>query len=224
MTKIMVVRHGTTIWVEQGKLHGILDSPLSKLGLQEAHLVAERLSDMKFDAFFVSPAGRVLETARIITERTGLFPKVLPDLHELDFGCLEGKNLVKALHSNGTLIQNLRRMIIMAIAYTTGEKHSHLYQRIRNLLDQVLAEYDGKSVLLITHASLHRVIFDILLGTNLPFWSGDFPIQPCGVSEIVLDSNRRIEFFKMNQTEHLITLQKPSDEQKNERYRGEISL
>ncbi len=223
MTKITVVRHGSTIWVEQGKLHGIQDSPLSELGLQQANLVADCLKRKKFDAFFISPAGRVLETANFISSTIGLSPKVLPDLHELDFGCLEGKTMVEALHSNGTLLQNLRRMIIMTIAYASGEKHSHLYQRIRNLLEHVITEYDGKSVLLVTHASLHRVIFDILLGTNLPFWSGDFPIQPCGISEIVLDSNRKVVSFKINQTDHLTSLGHPSVLETKKCYRGEVS-
>jgi broad specificity phosphatase PhoE len=55
MTFLTLVRHGTTEWIEQGRLHGILDAPLSARGRQEANLAAAALAKQHFDAFYTSP-------------------------------------------------------------------------------------------------------------------------------------------------------------------------
>ncbi len=48
MTFITLVRHGTTEWIEQGRLHGQLDAPLSARGRQEAELAARALAGQAF--------------------------------------------------------------------------------------------------------------------------------------------------------------------------------
>jgi broad specificity phosphatase PhoE len=90
MTFLTFVRHGTTEWIEQGRLHGVSDAPLSLRGQQEARLAAQALADRHFDAFYTSPLGRARETAAIIGQAIGLEPIPLDGLREMDFGWLEG--------------------------------------------------------------------------------------------------------------------------------------
>jgi len=203
MTKITLVRHGTTVWVEQGKLHGRLDSPLGETGRKEAGLVAEHLRGLHFDVFLTSPAGRAVETANIISHCIDIEPVEMLALQELDFGWLEGKKAINALHTDGTFLKNLQRAACLIIASWTGESRSHQYRRIRQFLDWLLLNHAGKSILLVTHASLHRVIFDTLLEAHLTRWSEELAIQPCGISEVLLDKDNHVEWFKLNQIDHL---------------------
>jgi broad specificity phosphatase PhoE len=90
VTFITLVRHGTTEWIELGRLHGTLDAPLSTRGRQEASLAATALAKQHFDALYTSPLGRARETAAIIGQATGLEPVLMEGLREMNLGWMEG--------------------------------------------------------------------------------------------------------------------------------------
>jgi len=87
---LVLVRHGETEWMERGRLHGRLDSPLSPTGRRHAELAAARLRGEQFQALYSSPLGRAMETAAILGRAVGLTPQPVDGLAELDFGWLEG--------------------------------------------------------------------------------------------------------------------------------------
>src|SRR5689334_11006818 len=90
MTILTLVRHGTTEWIEAGRLHGISDSPLSARGRREAEAVAQALVGQHFDAFYTSSLGRAQETAGIIGKAIGMQAVPLDSLREINFGWMEG--------------------------------------------------------------------------------------------------------------------------------------
>jgi probable phosphoglycerate mutase len=79
--------------MEQGIIHGRLDSPLSELGVSQALAAAEVLRNRKFDAFYSSLTGRAWQTAQIISSSVGISPRPFDLLVEQDFGTLEGKKV-----------------------------------------------------------------------------------------------------------------------------------
>lgn len=88
--KLILARHGETIWNRDGKIQGITDIGLSNLGIEQATKLALSLRDEKLDAIITSPLERAYETARLIGAYHDLTIEVEKDLRELDVGELEG--------------------------------------------------------------------------------------------------------------------------------------
>lgn len=88
---LVLVRHGESTWIAEGRFQGRLDPPLSPLGERQAGLVAERLAERDEQTPLPIPAGppagiwhsplaRAADTARAIRDRQ---PSP-PPLHALD--------------------------------------------------------------------------------------------------------------------------------------------
>lgn len=60
-TTVVLVRHGESTWVAEGRFQGQADPPLSRLGEQQAALVAARLSHPGDSPALALPAGAPLE-------------------------------------------------------------------------------------------------------------------------------------------------------------------
>jgi probable phosphoglycerate mutase len=84
-TRILLVRHGQSIWNAEGRWQGQADPPLSDLGRRQARGAAASLGAL--DAIFASHLQRALETAAIISTDLGVGPVVVdPDLRERNVG------------------------------------------------------------------------------------------------------------------------------------------
>ena len=90
VTELLLVRHGETLWNQQGRMQGQHDSPLTTVGLQQAKQLAQRLKDASFTALYSSDLGRAHQTARCIADETG--HEIVADrgLRERNFGIFEG--------------------------------------------------------------------------------------------------------------------------------------
>lgn len=89
---LFILRHGQTVWNQDGKFQGRRDSPLTAQGCAQA--LRQRAILDGFDGVpslvYCSPQGRALATARLIFGDDA--PLRLDDrLQEIDFGLWEGK-------------------------------------------------------------------------------------------------------------------------------------
>lgn len=100
---LVLVRHGESTWVAEGRFQGRQDPPLSELGRRQAALVADRLAQRDEQTplpiptgpptgIWHSPLGRAAETARIIAGRQLAPTELHPDerLTEIAQGEWEG--------------------------------------------------------------------------------------------------------------------------------------
>lgn len=150
MKKIYFTRHGQTVWNVENKICGITDIALTEKGHQQA----ERLGDIiknggyEIDEILCSPLIRAHDTARHISEKTGIPLRVEPRLVEQCFGKFEGTA------RNGEEFLEAKRNFIDS--YDGGETMMKLAQRIYNLLDEL--KNDEKVYLLVAHNGISRVV------------------------------------------------------------------
>lgn len=146
------VRHGETIWNVENKICGATDIALTDRGHQQAIETGKRILEESItaDEILYSPLMRAADTAKHISEMTGIPARVEPRLIEQNFGKWEstardGREFKKAKES-------------FACSYEGGESMLRLAQRIYNLLDDIRAESDEKTYILVAHNGIARVV------------------------------------------------------------------
>jgi broad specificity phosphatase PhoE len=90
--EFLLIRHGQSTANASGVWQGQMEFPLSDEGRRQAHLAGRALSGERLDAFYSSPLGRALETAKIIAGEAGFEGPIvtLDGLMERAGGSLEG--------------------------------------------------------------------------------------------------------------------------------------
>lgn len=146
------VRHGQTVWNVEGKICGATDIALTQLGHEQAIETGKKILEehIQADEILYSPLVRAADTAKHISEITGIPVREELRLKEQNFGIWEstprgGEDFKKAKQS-------------FACSYETGESMLRLAQRIYNLLDEIKSQSDKKTYILVAHNGIARVV------------------------------------------------------------------
>lgn len=152
MKEIYFTRHGQTVWNVENKICGATDSPLTDKGRAQASDLAARIrdSDISIDEILYSPLSRAADTARIISDVTGIPAREEPRLTEQNFGRWEGTA------RDGAAFKESKRHF--ADSYGGGESMLRLAQRVYTLLDELKEQPDDRTVLLVAHNGIARVV------------------------------------------------------------------
>lgn len=152
MRNLYFVRHGQTIWNVENKICGAADIALTEEGHRQAEELGEeiRRQGIKADEILYSPLIRAADTARHISEITGIPARVEPRLKEQNFGKYE------STPRNGKEFQEAKRQFISG--YEGGESMFRLAQRIYNLLDEIRDDKEEKTYILVAHNGIARVV------------------------------------------------------------------
>lgn len=151
MGHLYFTRHGQTIWNVENKICGATDIALTDLGHEQAIALGKSMKEEKLqiDEILYSPLIRATETARHISEETGIPMRVEPRLKEQNFGKFE------STPRDGEEFQLAKQNFINH--FQSGESMLQMAQRIYNLLDDVTAQ-EGKVYMLVAHNGIARFI------------------------------------------------------------------
>ena len=131
---VYFTRHGQTIWNVENKICGATDIALTQLGHEQAVALGQRIKkeELKIDEILYSPLMRAADTAKHISEETGIPCREEPRLTEQNFGKYE------STPRDGVVFQEAKKQFVNH--FDGGETMLHLAQRIYNLLDEINAE------------------------------------------------------------------------------------
>lgn len=151
MATVYFTRHGQTVWNVERKICGATDIELTELGYEQATELANKIKEenIKIDQILYSPLVRAADTAKRISEITGIPAKPEERLREQCFGKYEGTA------RRGEEFQAAKLHFIDS--YESGETMLHLAQRIYNLLDDVKKDSE-RTYLLVAHNGIARVV------------------------------------------------------------------
>jgi broad specificity phosphatase PhoE len=154
-TIVYFVRHGQTDWNIQGKLQGHADIPLNEAGRAEAVGLRERIGEIDFDICFSSDLQRAIETARILGATRPLTIKSVPALRERNYGPWEGRLFSELLdyEKGGQPFPNI-------------ENDEEIQKRVLPLLHEIVGNYRGATILIVTHGSVIRSLLAHLLNID----------------------------------------------------------
>ncbi|MBQ6289195.1 MAG: histidine phosphatase family protein [Clostridia bacterium] len=144
------VRHGETVWNVENKICGATDSPLTEKGHQQAIETGKKIlaEGIHADLILYSPLSRAKDTARHISEITGIPMQEEPRLFEQRFGKYE------STPRNGEEFHEAKQQFLNR--YEGGESMFQIAQRIYNLLDDL--KKDSRDYILVAHNGIARVV------------------------------------------------------------------
>lgn len=199
MIRLLLVRHGLTVWNQERRYIGSDDIPLNEIGKHQAAALANRLKEENVDAIYSSDLKRSLETASIIGESWKIQPKIDPRLREMSFGVFEGLTFQEAQERYPDMLSKW-----LADSNQTpdeGESFTAFSHRISSFLSEISSSNNPESVLIVAHGGTLREILRLLLGLP-PDGHWYFRIDPASLSEVHLyDGHPSI--IQLNSTCHL---------------------
>jgi len=159
--RLILIRHGKTCDNLKKKYSGIRDIGLTRAGRQEVKKIREKIKGLKVDRVFCSDLKRSWQTAEIIfSNRTC---KIIKNSHlrEINFGKWEGLTYIQIVRKYPSTFKRwLKDPFSVNIPF--GEKLSHFVRKIKNELKKIVDQNTDKTVALITHSGVIRVILNTL--------------------------------------------------------------
>lgn len=165
---LYLLRHGETVGNRSGRLQGQLDTPLTRLGLEQADAMGRALSQILGgppDHLIASPLGRTKQTAAIVCEHLEVpFDRIEldPRLMEITLGRFDGAAGWDAVHAG---LSEPQKAAYAAdrwnFRYPNGESSQDVQDRVRPALAE-LADRPGVTVVV-----AHGVVNKILRGLHL---------------------------------------------------------
>ena len=161
MLKIYLTRHGEDIDNKNGILNGHEDKSLTKVGIQQARELADKIKDkgFSFDYIYSSPLKRAFETAKIISDITGSPTPLKEDLLiEREFGIISGKKKADIESFCAPDIIKTEK-IIYCLNPEGSETFPELIKRAEVLLDKIKKKYKSGNILLVSHGDTGTMIY-----------------------------------------------------------------
>ncbi|MEY2472904.1 MAG: hypothetical protein QOK28_2233 [Actinomycetota bacterium] len=149
--RILLVRHGESVWNAEGRWQGAANPPLSDAGRAQARALAEAVRDDGIDSVVASDLDRALETARIVADRLGLpEPSVDEGWRERDVGEISGHTRAEIEAKWPGLLERWRRGELESMPGGEGE----ITSRVVAALQRVAHEHPGACTLVVTHGGV----------------------------------------------------------------------
>ena len=204
MTTYYLVRHGTTAWVDQQRLHGITDIPLNDNGLRQAQCTAEAMRDIQAVHLFSSPLARAMQTAQAIGEKVHLTPSPRPGLTEINFGWMEGRTIEDDLNAHKPKIVYLfEHHRLNFIRFLSGDSKRNFTKRVIREWHGILDETRSEDSIIVAHSGVLDVILVECFGppqnSLLPYYS----IHPGSITTIEVDESSNPRLIEMDNYAHL---------------------
>lgn len=187
MSRIVLVRHGETVWHPENRYAGSSDVELSDRGRSQAQVLARWAANAGLQQLYVSPLRRARETARPLEAVLGMEATVDPRLRELDFGDGEGltaREMAERFPSHLAAFQNDPVEHFLP----GGEDPRAAIKRARAALADIAEGRDSQTrVLLVCHNTLIRLLLCDLLRISPSRYRHVFPeLGNVNITEIAL--------------------------------------
>lgn len=162
--RLLLARHGQTLWNVEHRLQGQLDSPLTDEGIAQAHAIADRLRDAGPLTVCSSPLGRAMQTAVVIADQLGAEVIEVPELADLDHGALAGMTWDEIDAAYPTAREE-RAANRYGWAFPGGESYAQARSRARKALSSCGWASEG-TPLLVSHEMIGRMLRAELRGLD----------------------------------------------------------
>ena len=206
VTELIFVRHGEQHIADarSGPVGDSFDPPLSERGQQQAKVVGERLSVDRIDVVYASPLKRAFDTGAEIARHHRMEPKVVHDLREVEiFRDMPADKSAVDFMGQGLLLGIRERMLREKKwdVYPYSESSHEFRKRTVNAVEMILAENEGKRVVIACHGGVINAYIGHIIGVEY-----DMFFRPAHASMHVVFSGHGVRALQsLNDVHHLRT-------------------
>ncbi|MBD1917539.1 MULTISPECIES: histidine phosphatase family protein [Cyanophyceae] len=217
-TRVIIVRHGQSTYNQLKLIQGHCDeSELTPAGEAQALQVGQALVGIPFDGVWASPLKRARKTAEIIaaelrTEIEGLTPAFTDDLKEICLPLWEGVAFSEAEAQHPETFHQWRTdpaNLVMAVPQADGTTVDfypirELYQQAARFWQGLLAEHQGKTLLVVAHSAINRALISTAIGLG-PEYFNNLHQANCSISVLNFAAGwgSPVQVEAMNLTSHM---------------------
>jgi 2,3-bisphosphoglycerate-dependent phosphoglycerate mutase len=166
ITELVVIRHGETVWNQERRHQGHLDSDLSELGVRQAKAVAGRLAKLSFAALYSSDLKRAFHTAQYIAKITGHSILLDKRLRERDYGIFRGMTLEEIQEKFPKPYVRFKSGDPDYVI-PEGESGRQKYDRVIECVREIVKAHEGRRVVIVTHGGALDALFRHTVGLEL---------------------------------------------------------
>lgn len=161
MSKLVLIRHGQSLWNLENRFTGWIDVPLTQKGREEARNAAKKLAGIHFDVAYTSALSRAQDTLTEILNTLGLDLPVIKDqaLNERHYGDLQGLNKEQTAKKFGAEQVHIWRRSY-DVPPPGGEALKDTAARTLPFFERAILGdlMQGKNVLVVAHGNSNRSI------------------------------------------------------------------
>jgi phosphoserine phosphatase len=170
MTRIFLVRHGTTDWNKEEIFRGRAECRLNETGEEEARALAAFFQDIPVANIFSSPLARAIDTARPTADSKGLIVTPDPAFTDIDFGKWQGLP-IQEVQAKYPDLYRLWREDPGAVSFPQGETLLQVRRRAWDGLNKLAEGNPEQTFLIVTHRVVTKVLICAALGLDdSHFW------------------------------------------------------
>lgn len=195
-TKLILIRHGQTLWNQTKRYCGSKDIGLNRVGLAQAGLLCRKLKSKQVHKIYCSDKKRALQTAAIVFGPVKI--EKIPGLGEIHFGAFEGLTHRQIMKKYAPIYKKWLKDPFSA-DIPQGEKLCDFKKRVIAAIKTIVKCNPGKTVAVVSHGGAISIFINHLLRSK-NFWQ-QIP-RPTSVS-IIEYANRKPRIKVFNDTSHL---------------------
>ncbi len=202
MVKLIIVRHGFSLFNGVKVFSGRYDVPLTKLGHEQAKKSAEYIkARYKVDAVYSSDLSRAVDTAKPLAEAFGLEIKKDKRLRERSLGWWEGVSQAEVLEKDPEGFRIFKEDFGHCNG-GGGESFLEVGERLTEAFDEIVRENDGKTVVVVTHAGLMRAMCAVWQGRAADDIADIRGVPNASVTVVECEGKTR-RFLELGKNDHL---------------------
>ena len=175
--KLYYVRHGQTDWNVESKMQGgASEKELNEIGIKQAEEARELLKNKKYDIVISSPMNRAIKTAEIINSGKNI--EIITDerIRERMLGELEGHQVTPEREKE---IWDYNKNVDIK----GGENLHQFEKRILDFVNEIKEKYSNKTVLVVAHGGVAKVLKSYLYGMPKDNNLSSIPMKNCEIIE-----------------------------------------
>jgi probable phosphoglycerate mutase len=200
-TRILLVRHGGTIWSSDERFAGSSDIDLSDEGRAQARALGRRLAGATIEAAYCSPMKRAVETATLALGERKLEPRRVAGLKEIDHGPWEGQRQREVAEKYARDYAAWEADPFMAPP-PGGESGLSVLARALPALHQIVVENPERTVLVVSHKATNRLLLCSLMGIDERLYRDKVTQDLACLNVLVFKAPSVARVAVMNDTSH----------------------
>lgn len=201
--RLLLIRHAETVWNQENRWQGQVDTPLSAAGYAQAWQLARRLhrEQRSIQAMYTSDLRRARDTADIVGRVLGVTPKATTAWREMDIGTWSGLTTDEVATRHAEEWERLRQG--EDVPRGGGETFSEFQGRLLRSLGAYVRTHTGQRIAVITHGGAVRALLLHCRGLDVSQFRQVEKIGNTGVSEVRVFPNGDAQIDSVNCVAHL---------------------